>query len=258
MNDVVSYVIEDGVAVVTIERPDKRNAMSLDVFDGLGDAARRADADDDAGAVLVRGRDGVFSAGIDVSVLGGQTEDGITLEFIDRLQAAFTAFEECDKPTVAAIEGYCFGAGLQLALACHVRAVAPEAQLSLMEVRWGLVPDLGGTWRLPRLVGQGRATEMALTARRVDTDEALAMGLAEVALPDADPQAAALEYTAKLAAGPGAVRRVPRLVRENVTRDRATALRAEAETQQLCIQGPDFTEAVTAGLEGRAPSFVGN
>ena len=258
MSEVVRYEVDRGVAVVTIDRPDRRNAMSIEVFEQLGERARQAGEDDAVGAVLVRGAGGVFSSGIDVSVLGGQSDEGgVTPETIDRLQQSFTAFEDLDKPTLAAIEGYCFGAGIQLAAACHLRAVAPSAQLSVMEARWGLVPDLGGTYRLPRLVGLGRATEMVVTARRVDAEEALAIGLAEIRLGGDDPQAEALEIAARLAAGPGAVRRAPRLLRENLSRDRQGALAAEAETQLVCMQGPDFTEAVTAGLEGRDPSFVG-
>ena len=257
-HEVVSYEVADRVAVITIERPDRRNAMSVAVFDALRERAEEASDDPGVGAVVVRGRGGTFSSGIDVSVFGEQQEEGIDPDFIARLQASFTAFEECDKPTLAAIEGYCFGAGIQLAAACHLRAVAPDAELAVLERRWGLVPDLGGTYRLPRLIGLGRATELAMTARRVPAPEALRIGLAEVALPEEDPQAYALEYAARLAAGPGAVRRVPRLMRENLARDRAAALAAEAEAQQACIQGPDFSEAVTARMEGREPEFVGS
>lgn len=265
MSEVVSYEVIDRVAHVTIERPEVRNAMSLEVFDQLTEHGQRAAADDAVGAVLVRGRDGVFSSGLDTSVFaaqaGGTTDDeGRPLTgpaFIARLQQAFTVYEELDKPSVACIEGYCFGGGIQLAAACHLRAVAPDAQLSVLEARWALVPDLGGSWRLPRLVGLGRATELTLTARRVAADEALAIGLAEWDLDGSDPVADAHERVARLASGPGAIRRAPRLLRENAGRDRDAALRAEAETQLACLGGPDFVEAVTASLEGRDPRFVG-
>ncbi len=257
MIDVVSYEVRDRVALITIERPAKRNAMTLEVFDQLGERARQAADDEAVGAVVVSGRGGTFSSGIDTSVFGGQAEEGITLEFIDRLQSSFTAFEDLDKPTIAAIEGHCYGAGFQLALACHVRAVAPSARFSLMEVRWGLVPDLGGTYRLPRLVGQGRATELALSGRVFPSDAAVFMGIAEMSLRKEDPQADALLHATKLANGPYARREIARLVRENTGRPRAEALRAEAEAQQRCIAHPDFAEAVTAGLEGRDPSFTG-
>lgn len=257
MGEVVSYEVVDGVAHVTIERPEVRNAMSVEVFDQLGERAARAADDERVGAVLVSGRDGCFSSGIDVGVFGDPGDDAQPAS-IARLQASVTAYEELDKPTLAAIEGYCFGAGIQLAAACHLRAVAADAQLAVMEARWGLVPDLGGTWRLPRLVGLGRATELTLTARRVDAAEALAMGLAEVALDEEDPRGHAHALAARLAAGPGSLRRAPRLLRDNLGRDRQEALAAEAETQHRCLTGPDFAEAVSAGLEGREPRFVGH
>lgn len=258
MSQVVTYELVDRVAVVTMNRPSKKNAMSLEMFDELGEAARRAAADEAAGAVVVRGADGVFSSGLDLTVFaaGGGPQD-IEEAFIVRLQDAFTAFEEIDKPVVAAIEGHCYGGGIQLAAACHVRAVAPSARLAVLERRLGLVPDLGGTYRLPRLVGLGRATELTLTGRIVDADEALRIGLAEVSLGADDPQGDALAFAAALAAGPGAVRRAPRLLRENLGRTRDEALAAERGVQLACLAGPDVIEAATAFLEGREPRFTG-
>jgi len=260
----VTYEVHERVAIVTIDRAEKRNAMSAEVFTELRAAAVRATEESQEeggpGAVLVRGAGGVFSAGIDLATFGDALQgdrQGLSTDFVAELQAAFTAYEDLPVPSVAQIQGYCFGAGLQLAAACHVRLVAPDAQLSLMEVRWGLVPDLGGTWRLGRLIGPGRTTELALTARRVDAEEALRMGLCEVALPADDPAEAAFAYARRLAHGPAAVREVPRLVRENAGRPRGKALAAEATTQARVTSGPDFVEAVSAGLEGRDPAFVG-
>lgn len=255
---VVRYEVRNRVARVSIARPRVKNAMNLEVFDGLADAAAQAGADDEVGAVIVTGEGGTFSSGLDVSIFGEQVDGGVSPEFIDRLQRSFTAFEEVDKPTLAVIEGYCFGGGIQLAIACHVRAVAPDAQLSVLESRWGLIPDLGGTWRLPRLVGLGRATELTLTARRVGAEEALAMGLAEVGLDGGDPQGQAQEYAERLAAGPAALRRAPRLLRENLLRERGAALIAEGQAQLACLRGHDFGEAVAAHLERRPPRFRGD
>lgn len=261
MSQPVSYEVVDRVAIVTIDRPEKRNAMSMAVFDGLLEAGERAGResaqDGGVGAVLVRGAGGVFSAGIDIATFGDQLAEQPDASFVAHLQQCFTVFEDLEVPSIAAIEGFCFGAGLQLAAACHVRLVSPGAELSLMEARWGLVPDLGGCYRLPRLVGLGRATEMALTARRVSTAEALDMGLADVALGGDDPQGEAVAYATRLANGPGAVRRIPRLMRENLERDRTSALATEAATQLEVMAGHDFTEAVSAGVEGREPAFVG-
>jgi enoyl-CoA hydratase/carnithine racemase len=265
--EVVGLEVVERVAHVRLQRPEKRNAMDLAVFDQLLDRARAIAGDPNVGAVVVTGTGGVFSAGIDLQVLAGQAvagagggdveATGLDPGFVARLQSSFTAYEELDVPTIAAIEGYCFGAGVQLALACHLRAVAPSAQLSVMEARWGLVPDLGATWRLPRLVGPGRATELILTARRVDAAEALAIGLAELELPTSDPLDAAHEFAARLAAGPGALRSVARLVRDNLGAPRDEALAREVEAQVEVTSGPDTREAMIAHLEGRAPRFVG-
>lgn len=261
MSEPVTYEVVDRVAIVTIDRSAKRNAMSMAVFDGLLAAGERAGAESAAaggvGAVIVRGAGGVFSAGIDTSVFGTQLGGVPDDSFIAHLQASFTVFEDLDVPTIAAIEGYCFGAGIQLAVACHLRFVAPGAELSVMESRWGIVPDLGGTHRIPRLVGLGRATDMALTARRVDAEEAVRTGLCDVLLPADDPQGAALEAARRLANGPGALRRIPRLLRENLDRSRDDALAAERSAQREVMAGPDFPEAVRAAFEGRAPQFTG-
>ena len=256
MSDAVTYEIVDRVAVVTIDRPDVRNAMNLEVFDGLRAAGERAASDDEAGAVLVRGADGNLSSGLDVSMMGELAGD-VDHAFIERLQQSFTVFEDIDKPSVALVEGHCLGGGIQLVAACHVRLVAPTARMAVLERRWGLVPDLGGTYRLPRLVGRGRATELVLTARTVEAEEALAIGLGEVAVGADDPYGEALAWTARLAAGPGAVRRAPRLVRENLDRSRDDALHAERAAQLACLSGPDTTEAVMAYMEKRDPQFTG-
>ena len=253
----VSFEVEEGVAHVRLDRPDKRNAMDLEVFAQLAEHAARIEADPGVGAVVVSGAGGNFSAGLDLATLVGLLGEGLDPAVVARLQATFTAYEELDVPVLAAIEGHCLGGGIQLAAACHLRAVAPSASLSVLEARWGLVPDLGGTYRLPRLVGVGRATELAMTARRFDAAEALASGFAELELPADDPQAAAHEHAARWAAGPGSVRRIPRLMRENLDRERVDALAAEIVAQEAAVSGPDVTEAVTAHLEGRPPRFSG-
>lgn len=253
----VAYEVIEGVAHVTLDRPDKRNAMDLEVFAQLAEHADRVVGDRSVGAVLVAGRDGTFSAGLDLETLGGLLGGDLDPSIVARLQATFTAYEELDVPVLAAIEGHCLGGGLQLAAACHLRGVAPSARLSVLEARWGLVPDLGGTHRLPRLVGAGRTTELAMTARTFDADEALKIGFAELALPESEPLATAHRFAARLAAGPAAVRAIPRLVRENLHRDRADALAAEIAAQIAALGSGDVQEAVMAHLEDRTPRFAG-
>jgi enoyl-CoA hydratase len=252
---VTSLEIVDQVAHVVIERPEKRNAMDRAVLHGL--AAHAAELADrrDVGAVVVSGRGDVFSAGLDLADLFTLTDGTLDASAIAEVQAVMTAFEELDVPVIAAIEGACLGAGVQLALACHLRAVAPSASLAVLEPRWGLVPDLGATWRLPRLVGVGRATELSLTGRAVGAEEALRIGLAEVALPLDAPQDAAHAFAVRLASGPEVLRHLPRLVRQASGASRTAALDAEAQLQLRMLAGGDVREAFRAAAEGRAPGF---
>lgn len=244
---------DGGVAIVTLDRPRVRNAMDWSVFEGLQAAADALDTADDVGAVVVTGAGGTFSSGLDTALFGAGGP-AVDEAFIGRLQAAFTAFEDLSVPTVAAISGPCLGGGAQLAAACHLRLVADDAAIAIAERRWALVPDLGGTYRLPRLVGLGRATEWVMTGRTIDADEAVASGFAQGRYETFDD---VLGFARDLAAAPGATRRVAALLRGNLVRGRQEALAAEATVQLACLAGPDVTEAAMAAREGRPPRFVG-
>ena len=252
---------DDGVGVVTINRPEKRNALDEAAFKGLREVARQAEQaaqDGRCRAVLVRGEGPAFSAGIDVGLFGGQVGAPPSDDWIAELQDAFTAYEDLPVPTVAAVRGPTLGAGCQLAIACHLRVAAPDLRIGVLEARWGLVPDLGGTYRLPRLVGLSRATDLAVSARTVDAETALAWGLVDAVLPQAAFDEEARAYAARLAAGPTlATGAVPRLLREGLGADRDAALAAERAHQQRCLASGDFREAVTAAVERRDPTFRG-
>jgi enoyl-CoA hydratase/carnithine racemase len=253
---------EDGVGVVTLNRPDKLNAMDWEVFEALHDVsarAARAAADGSCRAVLVTGEGRAFSAGLDVSLFGGQVTDGAPDdERIAWLQQAFTGFEDLPVPTIAAVRGVAIGAGCQLALACHLRLAAPDGQLGLLEVRWALVPDLGGTYRLPRVVGLSRATDLCVSGRKIDAATALAWGLVDAVLDGDDFDGQARAYAARLAAGPTtALGALPRLLRDSLTGQRDEVLAAERRAQASCLASADFAEAVGAAIEGRKPSFSG-
>lgn len=253
-----SLTVVDRVAHVVIERPEKRNALSMAMLGRLGAHAREvadAIAAGDVGAVVVSGSGAHFSAGLDLADLAALAAGAPDEAAIADVQQVFTALEELDAPVLAAVDGVCLGGGLQLALACHVRAVTAAATLSVLEPRWGLVPDLGASWRLPRLVGQGRATELMLSARRIDAAEALRIGLAEVALEGEDARTAAHAVAARWAAGPEVLRALPRLVREAGGATRADALAAEARLQRRVLAGGDVAEAFAAAVEGREPRF---
>jgi len=256
MGEKVRYEVVDAVAVVSIARPDVRNAMDWDVFDGLREAGERAGADPAVRAVVVTGDGPNFSSGIDTTIFtSGNNSSPSTID-IGRLQSSFTVYEQMLKPTIAAVAGPTFGAGFQLAIACDFRVAAADVQLSLMEVRWGIVPDLGGTQRLPRLVGLGRAKEMAMTARRVGAEEALSVGLVNRVVPPSDCRDEAIAWARELASGPPlALAAIKRLINSAFDSSVGTGLDREATAQRRILASTDFVEAVSARVEKREPRF---
>lgn len=260
---VTFQVGDDRVGVVTLNRPAKLNALDATVFEGLtraADQAAAAIADRRCRAVLVTGAGRAFSAGLDVSLFAGQaTGQAPDDEAVAEMQQAFTAFEDLAVPTVAAVQGVALGAGCQLALACHLRVGAGDADFGLLEARWGLIPDLGATWRLPRIVGLSRATDMAVTARRIAAPTALSWGLLDAVLGEPDEFAAAARaFAARLARGPTvATGAVAGLLRDSFAAGRDQALRAERQVQQRCLASADFSEAARACAQRRDAVFEG-
>jgi enoyl-CoA hydratase/carnithine racemase len=252
---------DDGVGVVTLDRADKLNAMDAATFDDLHRVAAEAAEAARAGrvrAVLLIGAGRAFSAGLDVSLFGSQLGELPSEDWIAHLQQAFTGFEDLPVPVVAAVRGVAIGAGCQLALAAHLRVAAPDASLGLLEARWALIPDLGGTYRLPRLVGLSRATDLAMSGRTVDAETALGWGLVDAVLDGEDFPAQARAYAARLASGPTvATGALPRLLRESLVGDRDEVLAAERQAQLSCLASDDFKEAVRAAMVSEEPDFRG-
>jgi enoyl-CoA hydratase/carnithine racemase len=253
---------DDRLGEVVLTRPDKLNAMDWALFEQLHDAARAARAAIAEGrcrAVLVRGEGRAFSAGLDVSLFAEQAAAGLPEDArISWLQQAFTGLEDLPVPVVGALRGVTIGAGCQLALACHLRVAAPDLRMGLLEVRWALIPDLGGTYRLPRLVGLSRATDLCITGRQVDAATAASWGLVDAVLDDDDFEAAARAYALRLAGGPTtATGALPRLLRESLASDRDSALAAERRVQMDCLRSDDFGAAVAAATKGRSAAFNG-
>lgn len=254
---------EDHVGVVTLNRPDRLNAMDAATFEGLqaaADEAAAGAADGSVRAVLVTGAGRTFSAGLDVRLFSEQLAGRADFddERIARLQLAFTGFEDLPVPAVAAVKGVALGAGCQLAIACHLRVAAPDVKIGVREARWGLLPDLGGTYRLPRLVGLSRAIDMAVSARDLDARTALSWSLVDAVLDGEDFDGQARAYAALLAAGPTvAIGAVPRLMRTGLASSRDAALAAERRAQAACLASADFAAAATAAAEGRRPRFTG-
>jgi enoyl-CoA hydratase/carnithine racemase len=224
------------VATVTLCRPDVLNAQTPQMWAALREIARELPGD--VRVVVVRGAGRAFSAGLDRSVAGTLAAELARLspaEAADRIagfQAAFGWLRRTDLVTIAAVRGHAVGAGFQLALACDLRVLAEDAQLSMAEVTLGLVPDLGGTKRLVELVGYARALELCATGRRLDAAQAYRTGLANLVVPTAELDAAVADLTAAVLAGPrDAVVEIKGLLAGAAVRSYPEQERAEREAQ---------------------------
>ncbi|ORW34155.1 enoyl-CoA hydratase [Mycobacterium paraense] len=253
---------DGGVATVTMVRTDKHNALDQAMFEGLMNAAGQLAEDNSVRAVVLHGEGKSFCSGLDVaSFMSGQGGTGVLLERDGDRVANFAQRVAYDwslvpAPVIAAIHGNCFGGGLQIALGADIRIAAPDAKLSIMEVKWGLVPDMGITQTLPRLVPIDVAKELTFTGRIVAGSEALALGL--VTRNSDDPLASAKQLADEIARkSPDAVRAAKRLYDETwLSNDAAAALKRESELQVGLIGKPNQLAAVVAGMSGEDPVFV--
>ena len=239
---------EGAVLTVTLTNPERRNAQVPSLWTALAEVADGLDPQ--VRVVVLRGEGPSFSAGLDRSVLAPGGADGepdllalgddesAVAEVIARFQRGFTAWGEVPAVVVAAVQGHAIGAGFQLALAADLRVVADDVQLAMRETSLGLVPDLGGTGPLVRLVGPARALEICATGRFVGAQEAVATGLANVAVPRADLEATTADLVAALLAAPeAALRELKPLLRSAAVLDRDAQLAAEREAQARLLRG---------------------
>ncbi len=247
----------DGVRLLTIDRPEKRNALDSRVREQLGDAVEAAGADSAVRVLVITGAgEKAFVAGADVT----EFADRSALEQ-RRAMSGRTLFDrvwECPKPTVAMINGYCLGGGNELALACDLRIAADTARIGQPEVRLGILPGGGGTQRLPRLVGYGKAAQLVLTGELVDGIEAYEIGLVDEVVPAAELRARTLEVAGQIAArGPVAVALAKRALRAALEMPLAAGLQHERDLFALAFASDDRLEGVRAFLEKRDPEWKG-
>jgi enoyl-CoA hydratase/carnithine racemase len=271
--DRVAISVADGVADVRLNRPDKLNAVDGAMFRALVDAGASLAEDRRVRAVVLSGEGRGFCSGLDFgsfqAMAGGErdsgsgdradrVEAGSVLDRGDRItslgqQAAYTWTEQ-PAPVIAAIHGPAVGAGFQIALAADIRFIHPEAKMSVLEIRWGLVPDMTGTQMLPRLVGLDVAKELTFTGRMLDGRECVELGLATHL--SEDPRGAALELAKEIASkSPPAIRGAKRLLNMAGQVPLAEGFANEAEIMASLIGSPNNVEAVKAYFDQRAPVF---
>ena len=258
MGTYVSTERRDAVALVTIDNPPM-NALSGALLDELETEVDRLDADEGIRVIVLRGAgERAFVAGADIKefpTLRESASEGGSARGIQRLGHRMDA---ADTPFVAAIRGFCLGGGLELAMCCDIRVCADDARLGQPEIKLGLIPGGGGTQRLPRLVGHGRAMLLNLTGEFIDAETAYAWGLVEKVVPVQELEDAALEVAGQIAAqSPHAVAVLRELARTTRDLPLEEGLRREADGFVRCLRSEDGAEGVAAFIEKRAPTFTG-
>ncbi|HNP36740.1 MAG TPA: crotonase/enoyl-CoA hydratase family protein [Woeseiaceae bacterium] len=261
MSGFIQYTTAGHVAEVTLDRPDKRNALTLEMFHELAAVADRIGEDRSVRAVVLSGAGADFCAGIDTSLFAGGIEQLADLmrprapSPANVFQRAAYAWRELSVPVICAIEGSTFGAGLQIALAADLRYAAPDAQFSIMEIKWGLIPDMAISAVARGLLSEDKLRELAYTGRVVAAPEAEQLGL--VTAVTEQPRHRAREVAQLVAArSPDAISALKKLINEAWQQPPHEALATEARLQLALIGGANQLEAVRANQQRRPPVFV--
>jgi len=254
----ILYEVAGRIAWITVNRPDKLNALNRATVLSIAAAAKRAVDDPGVGVLVVTGAgEKAFVAGADIAEMAA-LGPADAQAFAHQLHDSLAVLERSGKPVIAAINGFALGGGCELAMACHVRISADTAKLGQPEVGLGLIPGAGGTQRLQRLVGRGRALDLVLTGDVIDAAEAHRIGLVERVVPAAELRAKVEEYAGKLLSkSPMALARALAAVYSGGDIGLTEALRLEASLFGLCFATEDMREGTRAFLERRKPSFSG-
>jgi len=269
--ETIEFSRDGHVGWLRLNRPDKLNSFTVLMWREMRAIGEELRDDDDLRALVVVGNGRAFSSGIDTSVFtnpGGadaldepdepDAHEDPTVSNILRVQDSYSWLEQARYPTIAAVRGYALGAGLQLALACDIRVFARGTSVGLLEHKYGILPDLGGTQRLPRVVGAGKAKELIWTAGRIDADEAYRIGLCERLVDDDALDAEVTALAGRIAAAPPlAVQGVKRAVEAAGRLPIAEGLVVEAAAQSVCLRSDDMREAISAFAEQREPDYTG-
>ena len=246
--------------IITLNRPQKRNALNDELLFGLRDAVDSVAADREVRCIIINGAGTCFSAGVDFMALAGtgitQNSGAYARRIIHQMQDVVNVVADVEKPVICALHGYCFGMATELALAADFRVAQTGTQLAIQEVELGLIPDVGGTTRLTRMLGPVMAKELIMTARRVDAEEAEQLQLVNRVCEDA--MAGALELAAQLSANaPLALAMVKKVINRGQHLDDRSSMELEALAQSTILWSKDVQEGVMAKMQKRKPVFKG-
>ncbi|MEJ2237241.1 MAG: enoyl-CoA hydratase-related protein [Gemmatimonadales bacterium] len=254
----LQFEVKDRIAFITLNRPDKLNALSDAVVEELASVADEITNRGDIGGAIITGAGKAFVAGADIGELAKQDAFEAKARSL-RGQDAFRRLEICGKPVIAAVNGFALGGGCELAMACHLRIASEKAKFGQPEVKLGICPGYGGTQRLPRLVGKGRALDLILSGRMVGAEEALHIGLANrVVPPDTLMDEAEKILREIMAMGPLAIRLSIEAVDRGFDQSLDDGFLVEANNFGLLAATRDMKEGMAAFLEKREPEFKGN
>jgi enoyl-CoA hydratase/carnithine racemase len=262
MTERVNVDIDNHVATVTLNRPEKKNAVDFDMFDAIRAAAQQLCAETSVRAVVLHGDGADFCAGVDISVFSGEGIGATTGERMkpqtnygaNYYQDAALCWRELPVPVIAALNGSVFGAGMQIAMGADLRYAGADVRMSIMEIRWGIIPDMGITATMPGILAEDRARELAYTGRIVEADEAAQIGLVTSVVDD--PLASATAIAHEIAArNPDAIRATKRLISAAWRGEAASLLALEARLQLEVMAGDNQKEAAAANMEKRPPVF---
>ena len=252
----LTYEIENRINIISINRPEKLNALNIETFSEIDYAIKSSVANDEVRIIILTGvGEKAFVAGADIKEFVNFTmEQGSELSESGHKILSET-IEGCPKPIIAAINGYALGGGLELAMACHIRVASENSKMGLPEVSLGVIPGYGGTQRLPQLVGKGRALDMILTAKMIDTDEALAYGLINYKTDQTELMDFVKNLSGKiLANSSNAIKNAIKSVNANFEKG-IDGFKVEINEFGKCFETKEFNEGTSAFLNKRKPDF---
>lgn len=254
----VEVSIENHLAVITLNRPEQLNCFDYESLVQLQEIVKELKFNKGVRSVIVTGTgEKAFSAGADLKERATLTENQV-LRNVNTIREVFSMIEELPQPTIAAINGYALGGGLELALACDFRIAVKEAKTGLTEVSWGIIPGAGGTQRLSRLIGASKAKELIFTARKIDAEEAFELGIVNKVVERSQLMAAAVELAEEIMKNaPLAVTQAKYAIQHGSNVDLKTGLSIESKAYEVIIPTKDRVEALIAFKEKRAPNFKG-